>query len=85
MTSSIWKTVECPKGKMAPGTMIISKRKIGKDGLIKEYKCHFVARGLRHVKRLNYQNLSWSMSTKPSIRTILALIAFADWEGWQQL
>lgn len=36
MPSSIWKTVECPEGKMAPGTMIILKKKIGKGGLIKD-------------------------------------------------
>lgn len=69
------------KGKTALGTGVASKRKIGKDGHVKKYKCHYVTQGVRQVKGLHYQESSSPTPTQSSICIAPALMTMANWEG----
>ena len=69
-----------PKKRTVLGTKTIFKRKIRKDGLIKKYKCRFVAQGFRQKKSIHYDESSSPTPSQASIRMVLGIAAVKDWE-----
>ncbi|CAM9315506.1 unnamed protein product [Ascophyllum nodosum] len=79
----VWKVVDRPKGKTVLGTKTVFKREVDQDGRVKKYKCRFVAKGFRQIKRIHYQESSSPTPTQASILMALAVMALLDWEGRQ--
>ena len=50
----VYKQVAWPKDKLVVGTKMFYKRKIGKDGKVKKYKCRLVAHGFWQVEGVHY-------------------------------
>ena len=79
----VWKVVGRPKEKIVLVIKTVFKRKVGQDGRVEKYKCHFVAKGFRQTKGIHYQESSSPTPTQSSIRMALAVKILLDWERRQ--
>ena len=76
--NGVWVQAERPKGDTLLSIKAFFKRKIGKDGKIKKYKCRFVTQKICHVRGLHYHESSSPTPTASSMRAVLATAAVKD-------
>ena len=81
--NKVWTLEDVPKGSNHIGCKWIFKNKIGADGKIETYKARMVAKGYRQILVIDYDKTFSPVAMHKSIRIMLAIAAFYDYEIWQ--
>ena len=75
--------MEHPLGVNPIGNKWVFKRKIDMDGNLTVYKARLVAKGFRQIQGVDYDETFSPVAMFKSIRILLAIAAFHDYEIWQ--
>ena len=81
--NQVWDLVDPPEGIIPIGNKWIYKRKIGSDGKVETYKARLVAKGYRQRQGVDYEETFSPVAMLKSIRILLAIAAYHDYEVWQ--
>ena len=81
--NQVWTLVDPPEGIVPIGCKWVFKRKIGKDGKVETYKARLVAKGYTQKQGLDYEETFSPVAMVKSIRIMLAIAAYYDYEIWQ--
>ncbi|KAL4323733.1 hypothetical protein GQ457_11G029180 [Hibiscus cannabinus] len=78
-----WTLVEPPEGINPIGCKWVFKKKTDMDGNVQTYKGRLVAKGFRKIHGVDYDETFSPVAMFKSIRILLAVAAFHDYEIWQ--
>ena len=81
--NQVWNLVDLPDGHRTIECKWIYKKKIDMDGNVHIYKARLVAKGFRQVQGVDYEETFSPVVMLKSIRIILAIAAYFDYEIWQ--
>src|SRR3954465_1034918 len=81
--NKVWTLVDLPEGRQAIENKWIFKNKTDADGNITVYKARLVAKGFRQVQGIDYDETFSPVAMLKSVRIMLAIAAFYDYEIWQ--
>ncbi|KAK8999927.1 hypothetical protein V6N11_082065 [Hibiscus sabdariffa] len=81
--NQVWTLVEPPEGIKPIGCKWVFKKKTDMDGNVQTYKGRLVAKGFRHIHGVDYDETFSPVAMFKSIRILLAIAAFHDYEIWQ--
>ena len=81
--NQVWDLVDLPDGFTPIGCKWVFKLKKDKDGIVYIYKARLVAKGYRQVHGVDYDETFSPVAMLKSIRIILAIAAFHDYEIWK--
>ncbi|KAK9003803.1 hypothetical protein V6N11_018699 [Hibiscus sabdariffa] len=81
--NQVWTLVEPPEGIKPIGCKWVFKRKTDMDGNVQTYKGRLVAKGYRQIHGIDYDETFSPIALFKSIRILLAIAAFHDYEIWQ--
>ena len=79
----MWTLVDLPDDRQAIENKWIFKKKADADGNVTVYKARLVAKGFRQVQRVDYDETFSPVAMLKSVRIMLAIAAFYDYEIWQ--
>src|SRR5215216_6210743 len=80
--NEVWTLEVLPEGRKAIQNKWIFKKKTDVDGNVTVYKARLVAKGFSQVKGFNYDETFSPVAMLKSVRIMLALAAFFDYEIW---
>ena len=75
--------VDLPDDRQAIENKWIFKKKTDADGNVTVYKARLVAKGFRQVQGVDYDETFSPVAMLKSVRIMLAIAAFYDYEIWQ--
>ena len=78
--NQVWDIVDLPSGKRPIGCKWIYKTKLNPDGSIERYKSRLVAKGFTQREGIDYYETYAHVSSKDSLRIVMALVAHFDLE-----
>ncbi|KAK8644594.1 hypothetical protein V6N13_123896 [Hibiscus sabdariffa] len=81
--NQVWTLVEPPEGIKPIGCKWVFKKKTDMDGYVQTYKGRLVAKGFRQIHGVDYDETFSPVAMFKSIRILLAVAAFHDYEIWQ--
>jgi hypothetical protein len=81
--NQVWKLVDLLDGVKAIECKWIYKKKKDMDGNVHIYKARLVAKGFRQVQGVDYDETFSPVAMLKSIRIILAIAAYFNYEIWQ--
>ena len=81
--NQVWTLVDIPEGRKAVENKWIFKKKTDADGNVTVYKARLVAKGFRQVHGIDYDETFSPVAMLKSIRILLAVAAYYDYEIWQ--
>ncbi|KAK1607895.1 hypothetical protein QYE76_031568 [Lolium multiflorum] len=81
--NQVWTLVDLPDSRKAVENKWIFKRKTDADGNITVYKARLVAKGFRQIQGVDYDETFSPVAKLKSVRILLAIAAFFDYEIWQ--
>ncbi|KAK8619616.1 hypothetical protein V6N13_135898 [Hibiscus sabdariffa] len=81
--NQVWTLVEPPEGIKPIGCKWVFKKKTDMDGNVQTYKGRLVAKGFRQIHGVDYDETFSPVAMIKSIRILLAVAAFHDYEIWQ--
>ncbi|KAK8640458.1 hypothetical protein V6N13_008211 [Hibiscus sabdariffa] len=81
--NQVWTLVEPPEGIKPIGCKWVFKKKTDMDGNVQTYKMRLVAKGFRQIHGVDYDETFSPVAMFKSIRILLAIAAFHDFEIWQ--
>ena len=81
--NKVWTLVDLPDDRQAMENKWIFKRKTDTDSIVTIYKARIVAKGFRQVQGVDYDETFSPVAMLKSIRIMLAIAAFHDYEIWQ--
>ncbi|KAK9034790.1 hypothetical protein V6N11_076847 [Hibiscus sabdariffa] len=81
--NQVWTFVELPEGIKSIGCKWVFKKKTDMDSNVPTYKGRLVAKGFRQIHGVDYDETFSPVAMFKSIRILLALAAFHDYEIWQ--
>ena len=81
--NEVWDLVDAPEGINPIGCKWVFKKKIGADGNVETYKSRLVAKGFRQKQGIDYDETFSPVAMLKSIRILLAIAAYYDYEIWQ--
>ncbi|KAK1664170.1 hypothetical protein QYE76_052329 [Lolium multiflorum] len=81
--NKVWTLVDLPDSRKAVENKWIFKRKTNADGNITVYKARLVAKGFRQIQGVDYDETFSPVVKLKSVRILLAIAAFFDYEIWQ--
>ncbi|KAD4888008.1 hypothetical protein E3N88_20081 [Mikania micrantha] len=81
--NQVWDLVELPPGSRAVGSKWIFKRKTDMHGNVHTYKARLVAKGFTQTQGVDYDETFSLVAMIKSIRILLAIAAYYDYEIWQ--
>ncbi|KAK8986979.1 hypothetical protein V6N11_055296 [Hibiscus sabdariffa] len=81
--NQVWTLVEPPEGIKPIGCKWVFKKKTDMDGNVQTYKRRLVAKGYRQIHGIDYDETFSLVAMFKSIRILLAIAAFHDYEIWQ--
>ncbi|KAK1663679.1 hypothetical protein QYE76_051838 [Lolium multiflorum] len=81
--NKVWTLVDLPDSRKAVENKWIFKRKTDADGNITVYKARLVAKGFRQIQGVDYDETFSPVVKLKSVRILLAIAAFFDYEIWQ--
>ena len=79
-SNQVWTLVDAPEGVTPIGCKWVYKKKIGADGQVETYKARLVAKGFRQKQGIDYDEIFLPVAMLKSIRIMLALVAYHDYE-----
>ena len=82
-SNSVWELVDQPDGVKPIGCKWIYKRKRGSDGKVQTFKARLVAKGYTQKEGVDYEETFSPVAMLKSIRTLLSIAAYYDYEIWQ--
>ena len=80
--NKVWTLVDLPDDRQAIENKWIFKRKTDADS-VTIYKARIVAKGFRQVQGVDYNETFSPVAMLKSVRIMLAIAAFYDYEIWQ--
>ena len=81
--NKVWTLVDLPVDQQAIENKWIFKKKTDADGNVTVYKARLVAKGFRLVQGIVYDEPFSPIAMLKSVRIMLAIAAFYDYEIWQ--
>ncbi|KAK8696315.1 hypothetical protein V6N13_001451 [Hibiscus sabdariffa] len=81
--NQVWTLVEPPEGVKPIGCKWGFKKKTDMDGNVQTYKGRLVAKGFRQIHGVDHDETFSHVAIIKSIRILLAIAAFHDYEIWQ--
>ena len=81
--NQVWNLVDFPDGYQVIGRKWVFKLKKDKDGKLEVFKAILVAKGYRQVHGVDYDETFSPVAMLKSIRIMLAIAAYYDYEIWQ--
>ena len=81
--NQVWNLVDPPSGIKPIENKWVFKRKSDMDGNLTTYKARLVAKGFRQIQGIDYDETFSPVAMFKSIRILLAIAAFHDYEIWQ--
>ncbi|KAM2543406.1 hypothetical protein TB2_022722 [Malus domestica] len=81
--NQVWTLVDLPEGIVPVGNTWVFKRKLGADGNVETYNARLVAKGYRQREGIDYEETFSPVAVIKSIRILLAIAAYHDYEIWQ--
>jgi len=81
--NQVWNLVDPPDGVRAIECKWIFKKKIDADGKVHIYKARLVAKGFHQIQGVEYDMTFSLVAMLKSIRILLAIVAYYDYEIWQ--
>ncbi|KAK8600793.1 hypothetical protein V6N12_050641 [Hibiscus sabdariffa] len=81
--NQVWTLVEPPEEIKPIGCKWVFKKKTDMDGNVQTYKGRLVAKGFRQIHGSDYNGTFSPVAMFKSIRILLAIAAFHDYEIWQ--
>ncbi|KAL0416319.1 UNVERIFIED_CONTAM: hypothetical protein Slati_3463800 [Sesamum latifolium] len=82
-SNQVWTLVDPPKGVRHVGCKWVYKRKFGADGEVTAFKARFIAKGYTQRPRVDFEETYSPVAMAKSIRILLAIAAWYDYEIWQ--
>ena len=81
--NQVWKLVDHTPGHKTVGCKWIFKKKTDMDGNVHTFKARLVAKGYTQTQGIDYDETFSRVAKIKSIRILLAIAAFHDYEIWQ--
>ncbi|GJY16354.1 retrotransposon protein, putative, ty1-copia subclass [Tanacetum coccineum] len=81
--NEVWDLVELPPNGKTVGSKWLFKKKIDMDGAVHTYKAHLVAKGYTQTPGINYEETFSPVADIRTIRILIAIATFYDYEIWQ--
>ncbi|KAK8943207.1 hypothetical protein KSP39_PZI008734 [Platanthera zijinensis] len=81
--NQVWNLVEPPEGVRPIGCKWVFKKKTDMDGNVQTFKRRLVAKGFRQIHGIDYDETFSPVAMVKSIRILLAIAAYYDYEIWQ--
>ena len=81
--NKVWTLVDLPDERRAIENKWIFKKKTNADGNVTVYKARLVTKGFRQVKGVDYDETFSPVVMLKSVRIMLAIATFYDYEIWQ--
>ena len=81
--NQVWTLVDLPNDRKAVENKWIFKKKTDADGNVTVYKARLVAKGFRQIQGVDYDETFSPVAMLKSVRIMLAVAAFFDYEIWQ--
>jgi len=81
--NQVWNLVDPPDGVRAIECKWIFKKKIDADGKVHIYKARLVAKGFHQIHGVDYDETFLPIAMLKSIRILLAIATYYDYEIWQ--
>jgi hypothetical protein len=81
--NQVWNLVDPPDGVKTIECKWVFKKKIDVDGNVHIYKARLVAKGFRQIQGVDYDETFSPVAMLKSIRILLAIAAYFDYEIWQ--
>jgi hypothetical protein len=81
--NQVWTLVDIPSDRKAVENKWIFKKKTDADGNVTVYKARLVAKGFRQIQGVDYDETFSLVAMLKSIRILLAIAAYFDYEIWQ--
>ena len=82
-TNQVWTLVDAPEGIKPIGCKWVFKKKTDVDGNVQTYKARLMAKGYRQRHGVDYDETFSPIAMIKSIRIMLAIAAYFDYEIWQ--
>ena len=83
--NKVWTLTDLPVDRQAIENKWIFKKKTDADGNITVYKARLFAKGFRQVQGVDYDETFSLVAMLKSVRIMLAIVAFYDYEIWQMM
>ena len=83
--NKVWTLVDFPDDRRAIENKWIFKKKTDADGNVTVYNARLVAKGFRQVQGVDYDETFSPVAMLKSVRIMLAIAAFYDYEIWQMV
>ena len=83
LVNKVWTLVDPPESVGLIGCKWIFKKKTDMDGKVVAYKGRLVVKGFRQVEGVDYYETFSPVAMIKSIRIMLAIVAYYDYEIWQ--
>src|SRR5215216_4215693 len=80
--NKVWTLVDLPDDRQATDNKWIFKKKTDADGNVTVYKARLVSKGYRQVQGVDYDETFSPVAKLKSVRIMLAIAAFCDYEIW---
>ncbi|GJW25670.1 retrotransposon protein, putative, ty1-copia subclass [Tanacetum coccineum] len=83
MDNMVWVLVDLPPGCKTFGSKWIFKKKTDMDGIVHTYKARLIAKGYTQLYRVDYEETFSPVTDIRSIRILISIAAFYDYEIWK--
>ncbi|GKG45923.1 putative retrotransposon ty1-copia subclass protein, partial [Tanacetum coccineum] len=81
--NQVWRLVDLPPDGKTVGSKWFFKKKTDMNGNVHTYKARLVAKGFTQTYRVNYEEKFSPVADIRSIRILIAIATFYDYEIWQ--
>jgi len=79
-SNKVWDLVESPDGVKPVGNKWVYKTKYDSKGKVEKFKARLVAKGFTQIEGIDYNDTFSPVSSKDSLRIVMALVAHYDLE-----
>ena len=81
--NKVWTLVDLPDDRQTIENKWVFKKKTDDDGNVTVYKARLVVKGFREFQGVDYDETFSPVAMLKSVRIMLAIVAFYDYEIWQ--